>query len=270
MRRPLTLLVAALTSLGLPGLAAAETYEDTRSGFSLDYPSGWLVADDEASEAIRQAGRELLGSAAGRSGSGYDVYIFDPATVEDESVVNINVISNSGTMKFTDEFVDELTTGISTQIESAGIELEGFDPELRKIGANNGLLFEYTARFPEQEVRSYTWQFFVAGREKYYILLCSVPAPLADAYQGICADVLESFDVDTGVEGFISSIPPIFRDGIQGLLVALFVGAFLSWRARRTGVEIGGPEPPPSIRPERRRAGRATIWRLNQSQRLTQ
>lgn len=242
----LTLICCALLTTKA---SVAETHENSQRGFSLEIPAGWVLADDDTTEAVNKAAGEVVEAVLDIQASKYDAYLFDPASVQDDTVASINVISNSGRLSFTDKFVDELATTIRTQFEAGGMQLEGFSPELKTFGANDGLLFEYTVEFPNKQIPAYNWQFFVAGREKYYIIVCSVPESLADAYQNTCLEVLESFKVDIGVAGFLSSIPPIFRDGIQGVLIALVVGAFLRWRASRTGVKIGELEPPPSIKP---------------------
>lgn len=234
------LIAACLSST----IAFAAVYESNLRGFSLNYPDGWMVLSSDDLEESGKVVSELQKKAGGRSTDPRAVVINEPNVDPPELAAHINVTIAPGRFAITEESVPKLLSEIEAAWTKMGIEGETIEHSLREIGPNCGLYLERRGPDPASGVEKRYWQHITPGREQLYTIICAVPEFEAESFRQTCLSVLESFKKDTGVKGFLSSLPLVVRDGLWGGIIGLFVALILRWWNKRKKAQ---ENPNPSV-----------------------
>ena len=222
-----------LFACGSPALG--DTYTDP-SGFSFDYPDGWVpvtwAAVDKGNRGLTDELRVWL------SKNNVDLNRISVMLLRagrDEFLENLNVVVEGQQVLVDDNTVKQLTGQLTQQFGAMNAKVENLQGRVQKVGTRDAAVLEWQVRMPGAPHVLRQKQVLFPGGGKTYIVTCTAKADSFDAYQPTFDRILTSFQIPAPVaQGFdwnrlLSSA--LMWGGLGGIAGAVIGG--LGWFTKK-------------------------------------
>jgi hypothetical protein len=188
-----TLAILAGFFFAVASIAQAEQYVD-RSGFSFNYPSGWVAYANPATAKLPAELRSRLDRNRTELGK-LSVMLFHRA--KSDSTENISVSVAPETSLINDASLRELKMILPQEGTARGIRIDRMRGAIQDIGGHKAIVIEFDSRVPALSVPMHQCQFYLSSGGKTYIITCTALASDFDQLTPAFGQILLSFQMPT-------------------------------------------------------------------------
>jgi hypothetical protein len=172
-----------------------------QSGFSFDYPDGWVPVTRASMEDVKHVLPDKLKSWISKN----NVNLNQAAVVllrdgRDEFLENLNVVVVEGQqLPVDDQTVKKLTEELPQRYGTMNLKVANVQGRVQKVGLNDAVVMEYLMGMPGMPYILRQRQVMFTKGGKTYIVTCTAKADSFDKYQPTFEKIVSSFQLRTTV-----------------------------------------------------------------------
>ncbi len=188
------------------------------SGFSFDYPDGWVVATKEQRQAVRERYKAVFEKMGDVDLGKMAVLVFNPEN--DGFAENVNVVVSAGRMPVNEDSRRKLEQAFSEQLGRAGLTPIDLRSEIVTFGRRKAISTRWIMAGLVPGVVLRQWQVAIPGRNQTYAVTASASTTTFPQYEPRFRSIFASFKADAGALGFWHGLPGIVQSAIIGGITA--------------------------------------------------
>ncbi len=194
--------------------ATAERYESPR-GYSLEYPSGWRMAERGQLNAISRDSGEANAALATQ----VDAAIYDPAA--EGFAPNINIVVRPGMVDTSKANIDKEAALFAKQMTDMGSIIEELRSEVIIAAGRKCISLHGRFKTAEDAPALSNWTVIVPGMGASYTLTCTASAGMFESLQPAFESAINSFQLNE-----TNTTPSIYRSRpfTMGIMAGIFAG----------------------------------------------
>lgn len=253
-----TLIVGLLLLASSREAALAGSYSDP-SGFSFNYPDGWVAVNKAALGDLRQVLPQEVKDWLAKNNANLDrVAMILLRQGQEEFLENLNVVVDGQQIPVNSDSVSKITSILPKQYASMGAQVSDIRVRQETLGTREVIVVDYSARLPTAPFPLRQRQYMIPGGGKTFIVTCTARAETFDRYQATFNEIMTGFQapapVSSGFDwGRVGQTALI--GGLVGGAAAALAGVLQLFRKKKPAPTV--PEKRSRPAPERRDDRRA-------------
>jgi hypothetical protein len=219
-----------------PATPAANAFKSPK-GFTLHYPSGWLVASKDQTAQAAQIVQPYLAKLGQVDLDRLAVIVFDPNGTT--FMANLNLIITPHTLAISEEHKDDMRALVLQLGKVFGSEPQNIRISIESIGGHQAMVARYDITMGGIPITQ--MQAIIPGHNQTYLATSSCAQADAAQYEPVFNTMFNGLDIDEGFAG----IPQSIRFAVIGGLIGGAWALFQSLNKRGSA----NPVPPPPETP---------------------
>jgi len=217
-------------TIGAQPVILSSTVFTSSKGFSLHYPSGWMVASKDQSQQAMQIVQPYLDKLGQVDMDHLAVMVFDPNS--GDVMANLNVVVSPDTLDITDEHKDDLHSLVLKEGQVFGAEPSNIRISIESFADKKTMVARYDIVMNGNQLSQML--VIVPGRNQSYLVTCTSAQSDAIRYEPTFKAMIDSMTVDQGFSG----IPK----GVRFAVIGALIGA--AWGLIPLIKKLSQPTPP--------------------------